>query len=284
MGYNGRMATSPTEKTQIVGCGRCGARFRAANALAGTRRVCPACGETLSIPPAQDDVNTPSSRDAAQAQDSGGAGAGAGGGGSIGFECRNCQTRLLTQARYAGWRMRCPDCGAKTVVPKPAERRKKKTPSALSGEQYDVWPVDAEPSAAELFAAAPPSVSFECSLCGTRLTAAVARVGTPFACPDCGAKTPVPPPEIALPSKRKTELEGYELDEAFAPSATPEVVFSEAHERSYEELGYSNQPHQRPDKDGDGRIADRLGRSRRASCRFRSRAVHSRGNSSLPSG
>lgn len=130
----------------------------------------------------------------------------------ISFPCRVCETRLHARPENAGRKVRCPDCGAGTIVPQPPKERPKRPPAAMEGEQYEVWPVDQQPTAAEVLASQPKLVGLDCSLCGTRLHATLEQVDDLIACPDCGAKTRVPPYSEKLPAKPWREDDGEELD------------------------------------------------------------------------
>jgi DNA-directed RNA polymerase subunit RPC12/RpoP len=111
-----------------------------------------------------------------------------------------------------GRKVKCPDCGAGTVVPPPPKERPARPPKAMEGEQYEVWPVGQQPTAAELRAKQPKMVALECSLCGTRLGASLEQVGELLECPDCGAKTRVPPYQDAAPRTPWREDDGEDLD------------------------------------------------------------------------
>ena len=73
----------------------------------------------------------------------------------IGFECRVCSTRLYGPSNQVGKKMKCPDCGAGTVIPEPPKPKQKNMPAALEGEQYELWDVDDQPLPSELIAAQP---------------------------------------------------------------------------------------------------------------------------------
>jgi DNA-directed RNA polymerase subunit RPC12/RpoP len=130
----------------------------------------------------------------------------------IGFSCRVCDTRLHARPENVGRKVRCPDCGAGTIVPPPPKERPVRPPAAMDGEQYEVYPVGQQPTAAEVLASQPKLIGLDCSLCGTRLHASLDQVDELIACPDCGAKTRVPPYSEKLPAKPWREDDGEELD------------------------------------------------------------------------
>jgi hypothetical protein len=82
----------------------------------------------------------------------------------------------------------------------------------MEGEQYEAWPVDQQPTAAQLRASQPKLITFECSLCATRLSATLDQVDEVIACPDCGAKTRVPPYLEKMERTPWREDDGEELD------------------------------------------------------------------------
>ena len=64
--------------------------------------------------------------------------------------CRVCQTLMYGRLDQVGKPIKCPDCGAQTIVlPPPQPVKPKKQPAALEGEQYELWGVDEAPSVAE---------------------------------------------------------------------------------------------------------------------------------------
>jgi hypothetical protein len=101
------------------------------------------------------------------------------------------------RAGDAGKKARCGKCGLVFVI-EGAEQRKTESEK----------PAGAEPQAAEENVPRPQfdddlpaSVTFACSLCDTRITAATRNVGKKVKCPDCGRVNVIPPPE-----KRKAKV------------------------------------------------------------------------------
>jgi DNA-directed RNA polymerase subunit RPC12/RpoP len=149
----------------------------------------------------------------------------------IGFECRVCDTRLYARPENVGRKVKCPDCGAGTIVPPPPKERPPRLPAALEGEQYEVWPVGQQPTAAELLAQQPKMIAVECSLCGTRVYANLEQVDELIVCPDCGAKTRVPPYQEAGQRTPWREGDGEELDlETIEPQPRPRATVAAATE------------------------------------------------------
>lgn len=114
--------------------------------------------------------------------------------------CPGCGAHYDFPASMAGRRGRCAACGRAFTVPVPA------TP-----------PRDAAPSLADLFEEdenrPPQYIAVECRLCQTRMYGRLDQVGQELKCPDCGARTKVPPPPKKQSTNVPAALEGeqYEL-------------------------------------------------------------------------
>jgi predicted RNA-binding Zn-ribbon protein involved in translation (DUF1610 family) len=136
-----------------------------------------------------------------------------------------------------GQSLKCPDCGAQTVVPPPQPVKPKKQPAALEGKQYEVWGVDEAPSVAEMLAAQPKYIAVVCPMCETLMHATEKQVGKKLKCPDCGTAVVVPPPEepAAIPSVLARDEEGYQLDRAADPGERPPVYVPPRRPMLYEE-------------------------------------------------
>jgi DNA-directed RNA polymerase subunit RPC12/RpoP len=110
----------------------------------------------------------------------------------------------------AGRQARCTQCGELFTI----------------GAAEAAAPPTAAKTAVEV-APAPPIpvlVSFECSLCQTRMTARTADVGKKMECPDCGRRTVIPPPPKAKAPVVPAAMSGeqYELwDAVEAPGKAP---------------------------------------------------------------
>ena len=218
------MGQKSAENGAIVRCGGCGGRFRAGAGLAGTRQPAQNAGAELTIPAS---APTPPRRRRR----------------GIRLSALRVASARHGLSRGRGTSARTssvPIAGRLTDVPPPPKPRTRKTPPALEDdEQLDVWPRRIPADHSELRAAQLPQISFECSLCDTRLTASADQVGEAFTCPDCGAKTLVPelpthPPPIVDPV---AVAGAYDLDETSAPGPSPEVIFPTRHERVYETGG-----------------------------------------------
>ncbi len=119
----------------------------------------------------------------------------------LAFHCRVCDTRLVARVKHVGRKAKCPDCGARTVVPPPPQQRPSQPPRALHGQQYGVWGVDDAPSPAEMTAQQPKYFPVYCRVCDTLMHARPDQVGKQMKCPDCGAKTDIKAPSPPKPKK-----------------------------------------------------------------------------------
>lgn len=153
----------------------------------------------------------------------------------IGVDCRVCGTRLYGLPEHVGKRLKCPDCGAATVLPTPPKVSPKKPPSALEGEQYEVWGVDEQPLPSELAAGQPKYMAVKCRLCDTPMHATEAQVGRTLICPDCGTRNVVRPPRQPKPAKPVVDDETYEVDVTKDPGERPPVLVTPGRELLYEE-------------------------------------------------
>ena len=120
------------------------------------------------------------------------------------ISCPGCGARYSFPPSMAGKRGRCVACGATFIASLPA-----------MAERADVaTPVVDEPQ----------YIGVECRVCQTRMYGRADQVGQKLKCPDCGARTEVPPPPKPKPKNIPAALEGeqYELwdaDEQPLPSA-----------------------------------------------------------------
>jgi DNA-directed RNA polymerase subunit RPC12/RpoP len=144
----------------------------------------------------------------------------------ISVDCRVCGTRLTGRSDQVGKKIKCPDCGAGTVLPEPAKPKPKNMPAALEGEQYELWDFDDQPLPSELMAAQPNYIAVTCKQCGTLMQATENQVGQQIACPDCGAKhtVPVAPKPTVKPSVLVPDRETPKLDPASAPGERPHLI------------------------------------------------------------
>jgi DNA-directed RNA polymerase subunit RPC12/RpoP len=144
----------------------------------------------------------------------------------VGFDCRVCNTRLFARTEDVGGKLKCPDCGALTVIPPPPPPKPKNMPAALEGEQYELWDADEQPLPSQLIADQPKSVMLKCRRCDTIMHPEARLVGQPVRCPDCGTTNIVPPPPrpVVKPSVIATDALTPVLDPAADPGERPYVA------------------------------------------------------------
>lgn len=111
------------------------------------------------------------------------------------------------RAQDAGRRARCGNCGQVFAVELPDAAAESERAVATAG------------AVAMALAPAPELITFECSLCQTRITARTVDMGRIAACPDCGRKNVVPPPQkakapVAPPAMQGEQYEVWGVDEA----------------------------------------------------------------------
>lgn len=154
----------------------------------------------------------------------------------IPVHCRVCQTLMYGRGDQIGQSIKCPDCGAQNVVPKPEPVKAPKPLAAMEGDQYELWGVDEAPSVAEMLAAQPKYIAVECRLCRTLMHATPDQIGKQLKCPDCGTLSVVPPPE--QPEKKRVaandEFE-LEIDPTRDPGDRPHVIIPPRRPMVYEE-------------------------------------------------
>ena len=157
--------------------------------MAGRRGRCAACDAAFIVPPPPD--QTPRDRPSAHP----------GRPQFVSVDCRVCGTRLTGRIENVGKKIKCPDCGAGTVLPDPPAPKPKNMPAALEGEQYELWDADDQPLASELIASQPKYITILCSKCGTLLNAPESQAGQRIKCPDCGALEMVNRPPKVVPKR-----------------------------------------------------------------------------------
>ncbi len=208
------------DSTHVITCPHCKARFAVAASLAGRRGRCAACGIAFRVPappntaPPAPPPSAVSTKPKAETPK------------YIAVECRVCGTRLHGRADQVGKKVKCPDCGAGTVIPEPPKPKPKNMPAALDGEQYELWDPDDQPLPSELIAAQPKLIGVTCRSCATLMYASEAQVGSQIACPDCGTKhiVPSPPKQVVRPSVVAPDSLTPRLDMASVVSNRPSII------------------------------------------------------------
>ncbi|MEX0611197.1 MAG: hypothetical protein WD229_03675, partial [Pirellulales bacterium] len=155
----------------------------------------------------------------------------------IAVECRVCGTRMYGRPDQVGRKIKCPDCGAGTVLPPPPKPKPKNMPAALEGEQYELWDADTQPLPAELIAQQPNYIAVRCLRCDTLMYATEKQVGQTIACPDCGRKQVVPAPSKPAPKRSvlSADADTPVLDPAAEPGERPSVLAASSRGMDYEE-------------------------------------------------
>jgi DNA-directed RNA polymerase subunit M/transcription elongation factor TFIIS len=205
------MATPPAQSLTVI-CPGCAARFEVAGDMAGRKGRCARCNAIFRVPGPAKTV-APNVRQPAPAPR------------HISVLCRVCQTLMYGGLDQVGKPLKCPDCGAQTILP-PQPEKPKKPLAAMEGEQYELWGVDEAPSVAEMLAAQPKYIAVECRVCQTLMQATEKQVGKKLKCPDCGTANLVPPPAatrkpISVLARDEDDLE---IDAALDPGERPPVI------------------------------------------------------------
>jgi DNA-directed RNA polymerase subunit RPC12/RpoP len=224
------MAASPSKKQTFL-CPGCGAKFEFGAKMAGRSGKCQRCGHLFTVPisaPANEKKAPPKpAKPAAAAPQPE----------FVGVTCRVCQTRLFGRLNQVGQPLKCPDCGAETILKAPIPEKPKSLPAALEGEQYELWDVDAAPRPEELRAAQPKYIPIHCRVCGTLMHATESQIGKQLTCPDCSTRTLVvePAAQKAPRDVLVSDADAYQLDEAFAPTERPATIQVEYKGMLYEQ-------------------------------------------------
>jgi len=118
-------------------------------------------------------------------------------------------------------RVACPACGAQYDFPPTLAGKRGRC--AKCGKSFTV------PAAAQSLAPRtemPAYIGVECHLCGTRFYGGPDQIGKPLTCPDCGARTVLPPPPPPKKPNIPAAMEGeqYELWEPDADRLRSEMI------------------------------------------------------------
>ncbi|MCC7475869.1 MAG: hypothetical protein IT425_10765, partial [Pirellulales bacterium] len=155
------------ESRHFIACPKCSARFAVAEAMAGRRARCKACNQAFRVPrfganehheATSEPVSPPSSSTIERPR-------------LVSVECRVCGTLMYGRLEHVGKKVKCPDCGAGTVLPQPPPPKQPNIPAAMLGEQYELWEEDEQPLPSEMIASEPKYIGISCSICGTLMYA-----------------------------------------------------------------------------------------------------------------
>lgn len=119
--------------------------------------------------------------------------------------CPGCGERLGVRTEDAGKKARCGKCGLVFVIDANAEG------GAGAARVQPQAPADDRPRP-QFDDDLPASVTFACSLCDTRITAASRNVGKKVKCPDCGRINRIPPPEQRKAKALPAAMEGEQIE------------------------------------------------------------------------
>jgi DNA-directed RNA polymerase subunit M/transcription elongation factor TFIIS len=130
--------------------------------------------------------------------------------------CPGCGAQYGFPASMAGRRGNCASCGTFFTVP--ASRSEAAEKSAIITPSRGTIFDDEERESS------PQYIAVECHVCQTRMYGQPDQIGKELKCPDCGARTKVPPPPKQKPKKIPAALEGeqyevYDVDVQPLPSA-----------------------------------------------------------------
>jgi DNA-directed RNA polymerase subunit M/transcription elongation factor TFIIS len=207
-----------------VSCPGCGAHFHVAGEMAGRKGRCAKCGVVFRVPgPATSGVPQPRKPESVPQY--------------VAVTCRVCQTLMYGRIDQVGQPIKCPDCGAQTIVPPPEKVRPKQPLAAMEGDQYELWGVDEAPSVAEMLSAQPKYIAVVCRMCQTLMHATEDQVGKKLKCPDCGTANVVPPPEAPAktPSVLTRDEDDLQIDASLDPGERPAVIIPPRRLMLYEE-------------------------------------------------
>lgn len=145
--------------------------------------------------------------------------------------CSVCHTRMQASEKQIGQTLTCPDCGAATVVVRPAAVPRRQT--ARSPDEIGDYPLANEVAHApgELPASQQTFIALLCPVCHTRFHATVDQVGQSLICPDCGSRAVVPaapPPRMTIQPATVGDA-GYAVEPTVsAPPLAPSQEFNES--------------------------------------------------------
>ncbi len=206
--------------TAVVACPKCGSHLTVPLSMVGQRARCASCESPFTVPAPAENKNSAAKSPKQMQEPPAEVPV------HVGFDCRVCNTRMFARTEDVGKKLKCPDCGALTVIPPPPKPKPKNMPAALEGEQYELWETDNQPLPSKLIAAQPKYVAVKCRKCDTVMYPTVKQVGQQIACPDCGTKTVVPPPPkpVLKPSVLAPDSLTPILDPAAHPGERPLVL------------------------------------------------------------
>ena len=146
----------------------------------------------------------------------------------------SADTRMYGRPDQVGKELKCPDCGARTVVPPPPPPKRKTFRPRWKASNTSCGMPTCSRCRANCVAAAAEVHRRDVPVCDTLMYATEKQVGQSIACPDCGTTHVVPAPPKPKPKRscRRSDADTPELDPAAAPgrAATAYVARTAAEE------------------------------------------------------
>ncbi len=216
VGSPGQPGTAHEEATIPFHCRLCESLMRGSRAEVGTEKTCPDCGTKTFVPPPKKAEAKAVVGAAAEAEleEYGVSAPNVAVDSDIPVVCSLCHSRLMASADQVGTKIRCPDCGAETVVKPPSPDKAGAIMGAMTenGNASADYTVNAPSPQAPAPAPAPTQLILGCPMCGRKVGASTKLAGRDVACPECGTLIHVPqqkpsatPPPTPAAAKTPTQ-------------------------------------------------------------------------------
>ncbi len=207
-------------------CRLCETLLRGSLAEVGAKLTCPDCGTKTVVPPPKKVEAKAVVGAAAEADldDYGVQAPNIAAGSDIPVVCSLCSSRLMARADQVGQKIKCPDCGEKTVVSAPTGDKAGAFMGVMAdGKSPTDYAVNTPKTPSPAAEAAPTELLLGCSMCGRKIMASTSLAGRDVACPDCGTLIPVPKPKVPSPAAPSPGS----ATPASAPAPAPQKVKKE---------------------------------------------------------
>lgn len=208
----GPPTTRPEETTIPFHCRLCESLMRGTLAQVGTELICGDCGTKTIVPPprktqAKAVVGAAADTDLDEYRLDQPTGPLTD---QIPVICSLCHSRLMTQAEHIGRKIRCPDCGAETVVVAPTPSKSGAIiGAAAEGSSAADYAVQGPQTNAADAATAATRLILACPACQRKIAASSKVAGRDVACPHCATVIHVPPQKadatVAAPAPTSRE-------------------------------------------------------------------------------
>ena len=195
----GQTGTVHEDVTIPFNCRLCESLMRGTLAEVGTEKTCDDCGTKTVVPPprkAQAKAVVGAAADS-DLEEYGVSAPNVATGDNVPVICSLCHSRLMARVDQVGSKIRCPDCGAETVVSPPSPEKAGAVMGAMAkgSDASASYNVNAPSAAASKPEPAPTQLILGCSMCGRKVGASTKLAGRDVACPDCGTLIHVPQPK-----------------------------------------------------------------------------------------